>query len=111
LHPALLRNAIARQLVEVSGAELTTATGTCGSCGASGVVAVSLVAEAVGARFDREVELGRPVLEDLRGIDVAVDPLNAPVLPLEVDGFKAANVLQKIVPLAFQEPERHRVGR
>jgi len=36
---ALDGNAIAGQLVEVFGAELTTATGTCGSCGASGVVA------------------------------------------------------------------------
>ena len=32
-------NAIAGQLVEVFGAELTTATGVCAGCGASGVVA------------------------------------------------------------------------
>ena len=36
---ALDGNAIAGQLVEVFGAELTTATGVCGSCGASGLVA------------------------------------------------------------------------
>jgi hypothetical protein len=36
---ALDGNAIAGQLVEVFGAELTTATGVCVSCGASGVVA------------------------------------------------------------------------
>ena len=36
---ALDGNAIAGQLVEVFGAELTTATGVCASCGASGVVA------------------------------------------------------------------------
>jgi hypothetical protein len=36
---ALDGNAIAGQLVEVFGAEMTTATGVCGSCGASGLVA------------------------------------------------------------------------
>ena len=36
---ALDGNAIAGQLVEVFGAELTTASGVCASCGASGVVA------------------------------------------------------------------------
>jgi hypothetical protein len=36
---ALDGNAIAGQLVEVFGAELTTATGVCGSCGANGLVA------------------------------------------------------------------------
>ena len=36
---ALDGNAIAGQLVEVFGAELTTATGVCASCGASGLVA------------------------------------------------------------------------
>jgi hypothetical protein len=40
---ALDGNAIAGQLVEVFGAELTSATGTCGSCGASGVVAELVV--------------------------------------------------------------------
>jgi hypothetical protein len=40
---ALDGNAIAGQLVEVFGAELTTATGTCGSCGASGAVAELVV--------------------------------------------------------------------
>ena len=40
---ALDGNAIAGQLVEVFGAELTTATGTCASCGASGVVAELVV--------------------------------------------------------------------
>ena len=33
------RNAIAGLLLEVFGAEMTTATGVCGSCGASGYVA------------------------------------------------------------------------
>ena len=36
---ALDGNAIAGQLVEVVGAEMTTATGVCASCGASGFVA------------------------------------------------------------------------
>ena len=36
---ALDGNAIAGQLVEVFGAELTTATGVCAGCGASGLVA------------------------------------------------------------------------
>jgi hypothetical protein len=36
---ALDGNAIAGQLVEVFGAEMTTATGICASCGASGLVA------------------------------------------------------------------------
>ena len=36
---ALDGNAIAGQLVEVFGAELTTATGVCARCGASGLVA------------------------------------------------------------------------
>jgi hypothetical protein len=36
---ALDGNAIAGLLLEVFGAEMTTATGICGSCGASGVVA------------------------------------------------------------------------
>jgi hypothetical protein len=36
---ALDGNAIAGLLLEVFGAEMTTATGVCGSCGASGVVA------------------------------------------------------------------------
>jgi hypothetical protein len=36
---ALDGNAIAGQLVEVFGVELTTATGVCASCGASGLVA------------------------------------------------------------------------
>jgi Family of unknown function (DUF6510) len=40
---ALDGNAIAGQLAEVFGAELTTATGTCGSCGASGAVAELVV--------------------------------------------------------------------
>jgi hypothetical protein len=40
---ALDGNAIAGQLVEVFGAEMTTATGVCGSCGASGVVAELVV--------------------------------------------------------------------
>ena len=40
---ALDGNAIAGQLVEVFGAELTTATGTCAGCGASGVVAELMV--------------------------------------------------------------------
>jgi hypothetical protein len=40
---ALDGNAIAGQLVEVFGAELTTATGTCASCGASGAVAELVV--------------------------------------------------------------------
>ena len=40
---ALDGNAIAGQLVEVFGAELTTATGVCASCGASGVVAELVV--------------------------------------------------------------------
>jgi hypothetical protein len=40
---ALDGNAIAGQLVEVFGAEMTTATGVCASCGASGVVAELVV--------------------------------------------------------------------
>ena len=36
---ALDGNVIAGQLVEVFGAELTTATGVCAGCGASGLVA------------------------------------------------------------------------
>ena len=36
---ALDGNAIAGQLVEVFGAELTTATGVCGGCGARGLLA------------------------------------------------------------------------
>jgi hypothetical protein len=40
---ALDGNAIAGQLVEVFGAELTTATGVCATCGASGVVAELVV--------------------------------------------------------------------
>ena len=40
---ALDGNAIAGQLVEVFGAELTTATGVCASCGASGLVAELVV--------------------------------------------------------------------
>jgi hypothetical protein len=36
---ALDGNAIAGQLVEVFGTELTTAIGTCAGCGASGAVA------------------------------------------------------------------------
>jgi hypothetical protein len=36
---ALDGNAIAGQLVEVFGTELTTATGVCAGCGASGLVA------------------------------------------------------------------------
>jgi Family of unknown function (DUF6510) len=36
---ALDGNAIAGQLVEIFGAELTTATGVCAGCGASGLVA------------------------------------------------------------------------
>jgi len=36
---ALDGNAIAGQLVEVFGAEMTTATGVCANCGASGCVA------------------------------------------------------------------------
>jgi Family of unknown function (DUF6510) len=36
---ALDGNAIAGQLAEVFGGELTTATGVCASCGASGLVA------------------------------------------------------------------------
>ena len=40
---ALDGNAIAGQLVEIFGAELTTATGVCASCGASGVVAELVV--------------------------------------------------------------------
>jgi Family of unknown function (DUF6510) len=36
---ALDGNAIAGQLVEVFGVELTTATGVCAGCGASGLVA------------------------------------------------------------------------
>ena len=40
---ALDGNAIAGRLVEVFGAELTTARGVCGSCGASGVVAELVV--------------------------------------------------------------------
>ena len=40
---ALDGNAIAGLLVEVFGAEMTTATGVCGNCGASGVVAELVV--------------------------------------------------------------------
>ena len=40
---ALDGNAIAGLLVEVFGAEMTTATGVCRSCGASGVVAELVV--------------------------------------------------------------------
>jgi Family of unknown function (DUF6510) len=40
---ALDGNAIAGQLLEVFGAELTTATGVCASCGASGLVAELVV--------------------------------------------------------------------
>jgi hypothetical protein len=40
---ALDGNAIAGQLIEVFGAEMTTATGLCGSCGASGVLAELVV--------------------------------------------------------------------
>jgi Family of unknown function (DUF6510) len=40
---ALDGNAIAGQLVEVFGAELTTATGVCASCRASGLVAELVV--------------------------------------------------------------------
>jgi Family of unknown function (DUF6510) len=40
---ALDGNAIAGQLVEVFGAEMTTATGVCASCGASGLVAELVV--------------------------------------------------------------------
>jgi hypothetical protein len=40
---ALDGNAIAGQLVEVFGVELTTATGVCASCGASGLVAELVV--------------------------------------------------------------------
>jgi len=40
---ALDGNAIAGQLVEVFGTELTTATGVCASCGASGVLAELVV--------------------------------------------------------------------
>jgi hypothetical protein len=40
---ALDGNAIAGLLLEVFGAEMTTATGVCGSCGASGIVAELVV--------------------------------------------------------------------
>jgi hypothetical protein len=40
---ALDGNAIAGQLVEVFGAEMTTVTGTCGTCGSSGQVAELVV--------------------------------------------------------------------
>jgi hypothetical protein len=40
---ALDGNAIAGQLVEVFGAEMTTVTGTCGTCGESGQMAQLVV--------------------------------------------------------------------
>ena len=40
---ALDGNAIGGLLIEVFGAELTNATGTCGSCGATGPVAETVV--------------------------------------------------------------------
>lgn len=40
---ALDGNAIAGQLMEIFGLEVTTAVGTCGSCGASAMVAEAVV--------------------------------------------------------------------
>ena len=83
---ALDGNAIAGQLVEVFGAEMTTATGVCASCGASGVVAelvVYLKAPGTVVRC-RSCESVLMVLVtsrgvtcvDLRGLDRLDRPLN-----------------------------------
>jgi len=63
-------NAIAGQLVEVFGTEITTVTGTCGTCGASGQVAELVVymrAPGVVARC-RSCGSVLLVLAEIRGV-------------------------------------------
>jgi hypothetical protein len=63
-------NAIAGVLVDVFGAETTTATGTCGGCGATGVVAefeVYLRAPGIVARC-RRCGNALMVLVTIRGV-------------------------------------------
>ena len=64
---ALDGNAIAGQLVEVFGAELTTATGVCASCGASGVVAELVVYLQAPGTVVRWRRLGRVLLVGVAG--------------------------------------------